>query len=65
MISRGKAEKQAALSARLSAALRENLKRRRAQARGRAQNRADEADLPAEDKTGPKAPDFRRNQGRD
>ena len=36
MISRGKAEKQAARAARLSAALRENLKRRKAQARGRA-----------------------------
>lgn len=35
MISRGKAEKQAARTARLSAALRENLKRRKAQARGR------------------------------
>ena len=36
MISRGKAEQQAARSARLAAALRENLKRRKAQARGRA-----------------------------
>ena len=35
MISRGKAEQQAARSARLAAALRENLKRRKAQARGR------------------------------
>ena len=65
MISRGKAEKQAARGARRSAALRENLKRRKAQARGRAQNPADDEDLPAEDKTGPTAPDFRRNQGRD
>ena len=36
MVSRGKAEQQAARSARLAAALRENLKRRKAQARGRA-----------------------------
>jgi hypothetical protein len=44
MISRGKAEKQAARAARLSAALRENLKRRKAQARGRAESgKADEA----------------------
>ena len=35
MVSRGKAEQQAARNARLSAALRENLKRRKAQARGR------------------------------
>ena len=39
MAERGKAEQQAARSARLAAALRENLKRRKAQARGRAQNR--------------------------
>ena len=39
MVSRGKAEQQAARSARLAAALRENLKRRKAQARGRAGDR--------------------------
>ena len=38
MVSRGKAEQQAARNARLSAALRENLKRRKAQARGRAEH---------------------------
>ncbi len=65
MISRGKADKQAARSARLSAALRENLKRRKTQARGRAENRADDEPLPAQDKVEPQAPDFRRNQGRD
>ena len=40
MVSRGKAEQQAARNARLAAALRENLKRRKAQARGRAGTRA-------------------------
>ncbi len=65
MISRGKAEKQAARSARLSAALRENLKRRKAQARGRGQNRTDERPSTAEEEIERQAPDFRRNQGRD
>jgi hypothetical protein len=68
MISRGKAEKQAARNARLSAALRENLKRRKAQARGRAQNHAgdeENRELTVADKIAPKAPDFRRNRGRD
>lgn len=64
MISRGKAEKQSARTARLSAALRENLKRRKAQARGRAQQRADK-ELPVEGNIEPQAPDFRRNPGRD
>ena len=65
MISRGKAEKQAARSARLSAALRENLKRRKAQARGRGQNRTDGEPSTAEEEIERQAPDFRRNQGRD
>jgi hypothetical protein len=65
MISRGKAEQQAARSARLSAALRENLKRRKAQARGRAGNRGGDEDLTVGDKIEPKGPDFRRNPGRD
>jgi hypothetical protein len=65
MISRGKAEQQAARSARLSAALRENLKRRKAQARGRARNQADHEDLTVADKIEPKGPDFRRIRGRD
>jgi hypothetical protein len=65
MISRGKAEKQAARAARLSAALRENLKRRKAQARRRAQNDADDARSTAASESKPQAPDFRRNQGRD
>jgi hypothetical protein len=66
MISRGKAEKQAARAARLSAALRENLKRRKAQGRGRAESgKADEA-LPAVNADiEPQVPDFRRNRGRD
>jgi hypothetical protein len=64
MIGRGKAEKQAARSARLSAALRENLKRRKAQARGRAEDRPDHKATPAAD-IAPPAPDFRRNRGRD
>jgi hypothetical protein len=65
MISRGKAEQQAARQARLAAALRENLKRRKAQARGRKRNEADNEGLTAADKTEPKVPDFRRNRGRD
>ncbi len=64
--SRGKAEKQAARTARLSAALRENLKRRKAQARGRAENIKADA-LPSEvaSPDGEQAPDFRRNRSRD
>jgi hypothetical protein len=63
-ISRGKEEKQARRQLRLAAALRENLKRRKAQARGRADNEASkDAAAPAEGQT--KAPDFRRNQGRE
>ena len=66
MIARGKAEKQAARTARLSAALRENLKRRKAQARGRAQHPGEEAAAPpANGGHEPQAPDFRRNRGRD
>jgi hypothetical protein len=65
MISRGKAEKQAARNARLSAALRENLKRRKAQTRGRAPNRSGDEALTTGDKIAPHTPDFRRNQGRD
>ena len=70
MVSRGKAEQQAARNARLSAALRENLKRRKAQARGRkepaparevAPVEAPDASLASDSK----APDFRRNRGRD
>ena len=64
MISRGKAEKQAARSARLSAALRENLKRRKAQVRAR-QGAAGETALPAKADTEAEGPDFRRNQSRD
>jgi len=64
MISRGKAQKQAARAARLSAALRENLKRRKAQARRRAQDRSDAAPVPPRDAPAP-APDFRRNRSRD
>jgi hypothetical protein len=67
MRKRGKAEQQAARSARLSAALRENLKRRKAQARGRAVTRV--ADVHGSAETGrgtaPTTPDFRRNRGRD
>ncbi len=70
MVSRGKAEQQAARNARLSAALRENLKRRKAQARSRKEPaRAGEVgsveapdESPASDS---EAPDFRRNRGRD
>ena len=66
MIARGKAEKQAARTARLSAALRENLKRRKAQARGRTQQPGEEqAAPPADNGHEPQAPDFRRNRGRD
>ena len=64
MIARGKAEKQAARTARLSAALRENLKRRKAQARGRAHEaRPNRAGGQSGATTA--APDFRRNRGRD
>jgi hypothetical protein len=65
MISRGKAEKQAARNARLSAALRENLKRRKAQARGRAQGRVDEEDLTVGVEIARQTPDFRRNRERE
>ena len=66
MISHGKAEKQAARSARLAAALRENLKRRKAQARGRARSRPDDEAKPAgNSRPEPNAPDFRRNRGSD
>jgi hypothetical protein len=65
MISRGKAEKQAARSARLSAALRENLRRRKAQARSRAGGGAEGESSPAGGKIETKAPDFRRNRGSD
>jgi len=66
MISRGKAEKHAARTARLSAALRENLKRRKAQARGRAQGRPDgENETAADPGREAQTPDFRRNRGRD
>jgi hypothetical protein len=68
MRKRGKAEQQAARSARLSAALRENLKRRKAQARGRSSADAgaagDELATPdAEIAPAAPAPDFRRNPG--
>ncbi len=66
MISRGKAEKQAARTARWSAALRENLKRRKAQARGRGtESRGTEGTPPPDTTAEPQAPDFRRNPGRD
>jgi hypothetical protein len=66
MISRGKAERQAARTARLSAALRENLKRRKAQARGRTEtNTSNKAGPSAPAGTGRDTPDFRRNPGRD
>jgi len=64
MISRGKAQKQAARTARLSAALRENLKRRKAQTRGRAEGPEPDETPPAANATAqPHAPDFRRNRG--
>jgi hypothetical protein len=64
---RGKAEQQAARSGRLSAALRENLKRRKTQARSRAATHIADANESAEagPGTGPTAPDFRRNRGRE
>jgi hypothetical protein len=65
MISRGKAEKQAARAARLSVALRENLKRRKAQARARTPERSDAERSPPGSAPTPQAPDFRRNRGRD
>jgi hypothetical protein len=70
MVSRGKTEQQAARNARLSAALRENLKRRKAQARGRKEPAAagEVASVEAPDESHAsesKAPDFRRNRGRD
>ena len=50
----------------LSAALRENLKRRKAQARGRAEPTTGDAVSPPEAPAAQsKAPDFRRNRGRD
>jgi hypothetical protein len=64
MISRSKEEQQVRRKARLAAALRENLKRRKAQARGRAENETSESTAAVvERKT--KAPDFRRNRGRE
>jgi hypothetical protein len=66
MISRGKAEKKAARTARLSAALRENLKRRKAQARGRADGgEVNQSPSPAKPGNERPSPDFRRNRGRD
>ncbi len=66
MVSRGKADQQAARNARLSAALRENLKRRKAQARGRAEHATGEAASPPEAPAAQsKVPDFRRNRSRD
>lgn len=66
MVSRGKAEQQAARNARLSAALRENLKRRKTQARGRAEQiTAEEVASSETPETHSKAPDFRRNRRRD
>jgi hypothetical protein len=66
MISRGKAEKQAARTKRLSAALRENLKRRKAQARTRAEQGVEEDASPSPASTAAtKGPDFRRNPGGD
>jgi|HubBroStandDraft_4_1064222.scaffolds.fasta_scaffold205481_2 hypothetical protein len=70
MVSRGKTEQQAARNARLSAALRENLKRRKAQARGRKEpapaGEVGSVEAPDESPASEsKAPDFRRNRGRD
>ncbi len=66
MVSRGKAEQQAARNARLSAALRENLKRRKAQARGRAEPTTGDAVSPPQAPAAQsKVPDFRRNRSRD
>jgi hypothetical protein len=66
MISRGKAQKQAARTARLSAALRENLKRRKAQTRGRAEGGEPEGMPPAATATvQSQGCDFRRNRGSD
>jgi hypothetical protein len=67
MISRGKADRQAARSKRLSAALRENLKRRKAQARSRASGGAerDTANEAAAPRPTRNTPDFRRNRGSD
>jgi hypothetical protein len=65
MISRGKAQKQAARTARLSAALRENLKRRKAQARGRSEDRQTDATSPPDTTPQRPAPDFRRNHSSD
>jgi len=64
---RGKSEQQAARNARLSVALRENLKRRKAQARSRAATSNADVNPSAEagPGTGPTAPDFRRNRGRE
>jgi hypothetical protein len=64
MISRGKAEKQAARTARLSAALRENLKRRKTQTRGRGTDSGGTKGAPPSTAE-PQTPDFRRNPGRD
>jgi hypothetical protein len=66
MISRGKADKKAARTARLSAALRENLKRRKAQTRGRAEEQPGDRLSSAPENPGqPPTPDFRRNRSRD
>jgi len=65
VVSRGKAEQQAARNARLAAALRENLKRRKAQARGRSESDTADADLTEARKEASKVPDFRRNRSRD
>jgi hypothetical protein len=71
MVSRGKAEQQAARNARLAAALRENLKRRKAQARSRkgpvAAGEGGSIEAPARETPASesKSPDFRRNRGRD
>jgi len=68
MVSRGKAEQQAARNARLAAALRENLKRRKAQARSRKEpvtaREVGPAEAPAREMpaNGSNAPDFRRNR---
>jgi hypothetical protein len=66
MIKRGKAEKWAARGARLAASLRENLRRRKAQARGRAgQNPPSDDMAPQDADIEARAPDFRRNPGRE
>jgi hypothetical protein len=61
----GKAEKWAARGERLSAALRENLKRRKAQARARAAGTGQDDSAATTVDNESKAPDFRRNRGRE